>query len=136
MNTFFDGVERLLTVATAAIQVDTSLSDPPITKAELQALGQTAPVQSSEAWIRLHYELIKEHAYCRARRGLHTLNFPLEVSKERPAAYIKKGTCAVGDIIPIVELLKKKFHGAKIWTDTYQEDTNCLIVINMDWSAM
>lgn len=135
MNTFFEGVEHLLTKATAAIQGDVSLIDIPMSLAELHALGQTAPVQSSEAWVRLHYELIKEHAYCRARRGLHTLNFPLEVSKERPAVYIKKGTCAVADIIPIVELLKKKFPGTNIWTDTYDEDTNCLIVINMDWSA-
>ena len=133
MNSLLDGMKVLLTEAATSIQGDVPLSDIPMSVAELHALAKTEPVQSSEAWVRLHYELIKEHAYWRAGRGLHTLNFPLEVSKERPATYIKKGTCAVGDITPIVELLKKKFPGTNIWTDRYDEDMNCLIVINMDW---
>jgi hypothetical protein len=130
MNSFLDGVKLFVDDVADAIQDRT-----PMSVAQLQALGQMPPVVSPETWINIHYELIKEHAYHRARRGLLTLNFPLEVSKERPAAYIKKGTCAVADIIPIVELLKKKFPGTKIWTDTYQEDTSTLIVINMDWSG-
>lgn len=130
MSSLLDLVKLFVDDVTAASQ-----DDIPMTLTQLQALCQTPPVVGPEVWVRIHYQLIKEHVYHRARRGLHTLNFPLEVFKERPTSYIKKGTCAVADIIPIVELLKKKFPGTKIWTDTYQEDTSTLIVINMDWSG-
>lgn len=131
METFFDGIKVLLKESVNALQ-----DDIPMTKVKLQELGKITETYSTNHWIRIHYEIIREHVYLRAKRGLFTLNYTIKVYNIKPIIYTKMDILHIDDIQSLLILLKQKFPDTNIWIENYEEvgSDNKTAVINLDWS--
>lgn len=121
MDTFMKTVKNIISDTTEMLEGS-------ITAAELREMGAIIPYESA-SWVRLHYNLIVQTVFLRARRSLKSMNFPIEIYHGF-APYPKKGTMASADIRLLESQCRQKFPDALI---QFNRIDSGMVDITIEW---
>jgi hypothetical protein len=121
-------MDNFMKTVKSIISDTTEILEGSITVTELRELGIDT-LYESESWIHLHYNLIIQTVFLRAKRGLKSMNFPIEIYHGF-TPYPKKGTMTNTDICILENKCRQKFPDAGIH---FNRIDSGLVDITIEW---